>query len=214
MNHVNTTCASCTVITAILLWAVGSAFAFNPQPEPPADQWGIEGFIDMTALTVASTGDAVPFGLDPMIIGDDQIDFYAGIIASFIAPDNDGDLKPDDGIYMASTQFFDVFIGDTHWDHTLLTQDFDFQLQGGIVTGVGGMITNTMPGHPDLQFMLPTSPGQWVALDERNGNNLGTVSGTYALRNAVIPAPSSLSLVGIGILMVIRRRRKLRVPAT
>jgi hypothetical protein len=214
MNHVNTKCAYCTVITAILLWTVGSALAFNPQPEPPAEQWGIEGFIDMTALTIASAGDAIPFGLDPTIIGDDQIDFHAGIIASFIAPDNDGDLKPDDGIYMASTQFFDVFIGDTHWDHTLLAQDFDFQLQGGIVAGVSGWITDTMPSHPDLQFMFPSSPGEWMALDERDGNNLGTVSGTYTLRNAVVPEPSSLSLFGIGLLMLIRRRQKLRVPGT
>jgi len=119
MNHFNTKCASFTVITAILLWTAGSAFAFNPQPEPPAEQWGIEGFIDMTALTIEATGDAIPFGLDPAIIGDDQIDFHAGIIASFIAPDNDGDLKPDDGIYRASTRFFDVSIGDTHWDNSM-----------------------------------------------------------------------------------------------
>lgn len=209
MNHVNTKCASCTVITAILLWTVGSALAFNPQPEPPADQWGIEGFVDMTALTIASTGDAVPFGLDPTIIVDDQIDFNAAIIASFIAPDNDGDLKPDDGIYRASTRFFNVFIGDTHWEKSMFANDFDFQLQGGIVTGMSGWITETMPSHPDLQFMLPSSPGEWMALDERNGNNLGTVSGTYTLRTAVVPVPSAvlLGMIGLSVAGVKLRKR-------
>ena len=74
-----------------------SAVGFNPQPEPPANQWGIEGFIDMTALKTAPTGSTVPFGLDSEIIGDGLVDFSAGIKASFIAPDDDGDLKPDDG---------------------------------------------------------------------------------------------------------------------
>jgi len=200
MNRVNTKFASCAVITTILLWTAGSALGFNPQPEPPGDQWwGIEGFIDMTALTIEATGDATPFGLDPMIISDDQIDFHAGIIAGFIALDNDGDLKPDDGTYEASTRFFDVSIGDTHWDDSMFTNEFDFQLQAGIVTGVSGHFTYTMPSHPDLQFMFPSSPGQWVALDERNGNNLGTVSGTYTLRDAVVPVPGAVLLGIIGL---------------
>jgi hypothetical protein len=187
MNHVNIKYAYCTVITAILLWTVGSTLAFNPQSEPPGDQWRIEGFIEMTALATVPTGDAIPFGLDPTIISDGQSDFYAGIIANFTAPDSDGDHKPDDGFYRASTQFFNVSIGDTHWDHTLFTQDFNFQLQGGLVTGVSNWLTDTMPSHPDLHFMFPSSPGEWMALDERNGINLGRVSGTYTLRNAVVP---------------------------
>ena len=193
MFRVQTTCAT-GIVVAVLLCAGSPAVGFNPQPEPPANQWGVEGFIDMTALTTAPTGAAMPFGVDSEIIGDDHVDFHAGIRASFIASDNDGDLKPDDGVYTATTGFFDVFVGDTRWSHTMFTRDFDFQLQRGVVTGVRGV--------------FPASPGEWVATDERFGDNLGTISGTHALRDSVVPEPSSLSLLAIGVLMLICRRWK------
>jgi hypothetical protein len=207
MFRVQVTCAA-GIGVAVLLCVGNPALGFNPQPEPPANQWGVEGFIDLTALTAAPTSAAMPFGVAPEIIGDDQVDFHGGIRASFIAPDNDGDLKPDDGVYTATTEFFDLVVGDTQWSHTMIVRDFDFQLQGGVITGVRGVITPTDIAHPDLEFMFPASPGEWVATDERYGVNLGTISGTYALRDAVVPEPSTLSLLAIGALALTFRRRR------
>ena len=48
------------------------------------------------------------------------------------------------------------------------------------------VITNTTHAHPDLEFIFASSPGNWVATDERYGDNLGTISGTYALRDAIV----------------------------
>lgn len=185
MFRVQNTCII-GIVVLVLLCVGDSAVGFNPQPEPPANQWGIEGFIDMTALKTAPTGSTVPFGVDSEIIGDDLVDFHAGIRASFIAPDDDGDLKPDDGLYAATTEFFDVVIGDTQWSHTIISRDFDLQLDRGVVTSVRCVISGTLREHPDLEFTLASSFGNWIATDERYGDNLGTISGTYALRDAIV----------------------------
>jgi hypothetical protein len=178
---------------AALIAATTSAVAFNPQPEPPANQWSVQGFIDMTSLTSEQTGAALPFGVPGSIIGDDQVDFRVGVIATFTAPAGPFGGTPADGLYTPILEYFQVQIGDTTWDETMLTPgDLEFQVAGGLVTGVGAVVTDTMPSHPDLLFSLPTSPGTWLAIDERDGTNLGTLSGEYALRNsAVVPEPSA-----------------------
>ena len=76
------------------------------------------------------------------------------------------------------------------------------------MTGVSVVITNTMPSHPDLSFMLPASPGQWEALDERDGYNAGSIMGTYVLRDGIVPEPPTLVLTAMGLLAFGRRRRR------
>jgi hypothetical protein len=86
---------------AVLLFgACPQAIAFDPQPESPG-QWRVEGFIDLSALTMESTNVNSPFGIDPAIVGDGQTDFSAGIIATFTGTDRDGDGRPDDAVYTA-----------------------------------------------------------------------------------------------------------------
>ena len=186
----HTTCVFVVFTAAVLLCTGSPVVAWNPQPEPPADSWKVEGFIDMTALEIMPTGTANPFGVDEAIIGDSEVDFHVGVIATFTAPDHDGDLKPDDGFYTATTRFFDVFIGNTHWDETMFSRDLGFQVQGRLVTGVRGVVCGTDHSQPDLEFMFPASPGAWLAIDERDGNNLGTISGSYVLRDGVVPERS------------------------
>ena len=65
-----------------------------------------------------------------------------------------------------------------------------------------------MPAHPDLSLALPASPGTWEALDKRDDANLGTVMGTYELRDGIIPEPMTACLLVLGGLAVIRRRRR------
>ncbi len=179
--------ASVVFSVAVLLCDCSPAVGFNPQPEPPANTWKVEGYIDMRPLEIIPTTDsAQPFSVDDSIIGDIEVKFHAAIIATFTAADHDGDLKPDDGFYRPTMRFFDVFIGNTHWDETMPSGDLEFQVQGGLVSGVRGTYTDTMPSHPDLKFMFPDSPGAWIATDERDGNNLGTISGSYALRDSVV----------------------------
>ena len=179
---------SCVVVVAaVLLFCIsGSAVAFNPQPEPPGDIWRVEGFINMTALEILPTGAAMPFGVDSTIVGDSQIDFRVGVIATFTATDSTGAGTPDDGIYTPDTEYFRVQIGDTSWDETMPSQGLQFQIQGGIITGVSVVITDTMPAHPDLEFMFPASPGKWVATDDRNGDNVGSINGSYALMDGEV----------------------------
>jgi len=119
-----------------------------------------------------------------------------------------------DGEYTADLQFFQVQIGDTNWDETMPNTGILLEVTGGVVSGMGGNMTCTVPVHPDLEFWLPTSPGAWEARDERSDRDevdLGLIRGTYALRDGVVPEPSSLTLLCIGtfsLLAFCRRRRK------
>lgn len=172
-----------------------SAVAFNPQPEPPGDLWRIEGFINLTTQEINPSGEAVPFGVDAAIAGDEIVDFQVGIIALFSAPDNTGDGKPDDGLYSPVLEYFRVQIGDTSWDETMPATELVFQLQRGSVIGLQGTLTDTMPAHPDLEFLLPTSPGLWIAIDERDGVDLGKIVGAYSLLDGEVTTRPQLTVV-------------------
>lgn len=187
---------SCEVFaTAALLFCInGSVLAFNPQPEPPGDIWRIEGFINMTALEILPTGDAIPFGVDSTIVADSQIDFRVGVVATFTATDSTGAGTPDDGIYTLDMEYFRVQIGDTSWDETMPTRGLQLQIQGGIGTGASGILTDTMPAHPDLEFMFPASPGTWVATDDRDGNNVGSINGIYGLVDGEVSDKPQISV--------------------
>lgn len=207
-NHLRwaATAACCALF---LLCICGEAPAFNPQPGSPG-QWRIEGFADLLATDMDMTDTVPPFGLAPVIVGDDMVDFSAAIIAMFDAPDNDGDTRPDDGIYAMDLRYFRVQIGDTSWDEMMPGTDTMLQVQGGIVIGIGMTLTITVDDHPDLMISLPTSPGTWEALDERDGTNLGTVSGTYSLRDGVVPEPATISVLGLGLIALAARRWRCR----
>ncbi len=178
---------SVVFIPTMLLCTGSPVFAFNPQLEPQANTWKVEGYIDMTALEIMPASDmTTPFGVDVAIIGDGRVDFHAEIIATFTATDYDGDLMPDDGFYTPTMRFFDVFMGNAQWDETMFSPDLEFQVQSGLVTGWRCTLTTTMPSHPDLEFKFPSSPGTWIAIDERNDINLGTNSGIYSLRDGIV----------------------------
>jgi hypothetical protein len=196
----------------LVLGLCGRAVAFNPQPGPQGTRWRIEGFADLLATTMETSDTVPPFGVDPAVVGDEEVDFSAGMIALFDAPDNEGDGRPDDGAYPADLQYFLAEIGDTTWDHTMPNGGLRLQVEGGLVAGVAVSLTDTMPAHPDLAFMLPASPGTWKAVDERNGLNLGTIEGTYTLRDGTVPEPATLALLGLGAAVVAARRRRASAP--
>ena len=193
-------------LTLLLSGLCGQADAFTPRAGPLQDSWKIEGFIEMTAKTMDPANAKPPFDIDEAIVSNDVPDFYAGIIATFDAPD-DGVGRPNDGEYTAELQYFRVQIGNTNWDESMFSSDMLFQVGNGFVTGASVMFTYTMPAHPDLRFMFPASPGEWQAVDERDGHNVGTIGGTYELKDGTVPEPATLSLLAIGALALIRRRR-------
>ncbi len=205
MKHVKNSLATAFVSVACLVVVCGQAAAFNPQPEPQGI-WRIEGFIDMFATAIEPGNSEPPFGIDPAIASDGQVDFSAGMIAMFDAPDIGADGKPDDGLYAGDVAYFRVQIGDTSWDETMPSTGFEFQVEGGLVTGASVVITGTMPSHPDLSFMMPSSPGTWEALDERGDHNAGSILGTYTLRDGIVPEPATLGLL-LGGLALLKRRR-------
>ena len=181
--------------TAITLFFISNlATAFNPQPEPPADLWRIEGFINLTALEIATTGSDIPFGVDEGLVADDIIDFRIAIVATFKAPDSSGDGKPDDGVYSPVIEYFRVQIGNTRWDETMPSEELALQVQHGLVTGVRAVVTATRPTHPDLALKFPASPGTWEATDDRDGVDLGTISGSYSLLDAEVSDKPQISV--------------------
>lgn len=180
-------------------WAAG----FNPQPEPPG-KWYVEGYIDMWTLAVDPTGTEMPFGIDRDIVGDAVADFSAGVIARFDAPST-VDSKPTDGLYDVEFEYFRLRIGDTAWDETM-PGTIQFHVFGGEVNDCWGVVTVTMPEHPDLSFELAASPGTWNALDERDDVDLGVVTGTYSLRDGKVPEPATACLLALLALSLPRRR--------
>ena len=194
----------------LVLGLCGQAVAFNPQPEPPGTRWRVEGFADLLATTMVMSDSEPPFGVDPSIVTDEEVDFSVGMIARFDAPDNEGDGHPDDGTYEVDLEYFLARIGNATWDQTMPSTGMQMKVEGGLVTGMAGIYTATIPAHPDLEFALPASPGAWTALDERDGVNLGTIGGTYSLRDGRTPEPATLGLLGLGLagLAASRRRRR------
>lgn len=177
----------------------------TPQQGLPGE-WSVEGYIDLSAVAINPTNAKMPFGVDPSITNGVFVDFSAGVMAMFTAPDGEGDGNADDGLYDASFDYFRLRIGDTMWDETM-PGDLQFQVVGGLVRGVRALITDTMPAHPDLSFELPTSPGTWKALDERDGVNHGTITGIYVLRDGVVPEPAGLGLIGLALAAKRKRRQ-------
>ena len=202
-------CVPATLTAAVLLLGLCSqAVALSPQPEPP-DSWRIEGFIDISIETMARTGAEVPFGIDPAIVKDGQVDFSAGMIATFKAQSSTRSDTPDDGTYSAtSLPYFRATFGNTSWDETMFVDPMQITVEGGVVSHVAVLITDTRPQYPDLQFGLPDFPDQWLALDKRGTVDLGMIGGTYTLRDGVTPEPATLSLLAVGALALIRRKRK------
>jgi hypothetical protein len=196
-------CLLVFLVVALVLVISDQAVAFNPQPEPPG-KWYVEGYIDMWVDAIDPTDTQTPFGLDPTIAGDAALDFSAGIIARFAAA-SDADGEPVDGLYDAEIEYFDLQIGDTSWDET--PSSLQFQVFGGDVNACAGHFTVTMPEHPDLSFYLPTSPPTWDARDERGDVDLGVVAGHYELRDAIVPEPATACLLAVSTMALVGKRR-------
>jgi hypothetical protein len=97
---------------------------------------------------------------------------------------------------------------DTTWDQTM-PGTIQFQVSGGVVNVCTGVVTVTMPDHPDLSFALPASPGMWNALDKRDDVDLGVVTGDYSLRDGIVPEPATACLLALGGLAMMRRQRRM-----
>ena len=171
----------------------------------PASATTIQGTLKLvgTITPGSSTPLIPPFGLTEISLTQ-PFKGQAQFSVTFL-----GGGSPDPAELPASLLAFDLTIGNTHWDASMPHSDVKVLVQGESLLGLEMIITDTIP-HPDLSFFLPFSPGTWEAHDWDGITDHGTISGTYQVNATAVPEPTTILLVGSGLVGLWGARKKFK----
>ena len=102
-------------------------------------------------------------------------------------------LMPD-GVHEGKFVEFNLTVGPVNWNESHVTSPPEFLINNGMIVGVGMVLTDTMPAHPNLTLALPSSPGTWRVDDENDPTGQpiigGNIGGTYTLEFIPDAAPA------------------------
>jgi len=148
----------------------------------------VEGSLAGRLVLSVETADAGAFGLQ----AGEAVLFVAEFEIELDDPPAPGESLPD-GDYTGTFRRFRLTIGNTFWDESMPHTAPTVRIVGDSGSEVFTVLTDTMPGHPDFHASLSDPAAgveaSWLAFDEVDGIDRGSLTGTYSVEaNPTTPA--------------------------